>query len=99
MHKVWLIAKREFIERVKTKAFIIFTVLVPLLFGGIGPLFGKLMTMKSGKSQNLVLVTGNSEFAEAFKKALAVEDKRLGTIHALDVDRDTSSAHLSELTG
>jgi ABC-2 type transport system permease protein len=34
MHNVWLIAKREYLERVRTKAFIISTILIPLLMGG-----------------------------------------------------------------
>jgi ABC-2 type transport system permease protein len=34
MHNVWLIAKREYLERVRTKAFLISTILIPLLMGG-----------------------------------------------------------------
>ncbi len=34
MHNVWLIAKREYLERVRTKAFLISTLLIPLLMGG-----------------------------------------------------------------
>ena len=34
MHNIWLIAKREYLERVRTKAFILTTVLIPLLMGG-----------------------------------------------------------------
>jgi len=36
MHNVWLIAKREYLERIRTKSFLFFTVLFPLLMvGGI----------------------------------------------------------------
>jgi ABC-2 type transport system permease protein len=36
MHNVWLIAKREYLERIRTKAFLFFTILFPLLMvGGI----------------------------------------------------------------
>ncbi len=35
MNKIWLIAKREFITRVKKKSFLIITILGPVLFGGI----------------------------------------------------------------
>ena len=35
MHNVWLIANREYLERVRTKAFIISTILIPLLMGGV----------------------------------------------------------------
>jgi ABC-2 type transport system permease protein len=34
MHKLWLIIKREYITRVKTKGFVIGTLIVPLV--GIG---------------------------------------------------------------
>ena len=34
MHNIWLIAKREYTERIKTKAFLIATVLIPTLMGG-----------------------------------------------------------------
>ena len=34
MHNIWLIAKREYTERIRTKGFIIATVLIPTLMGG-----------------------------------------------------------------
>ena len=34
MHNIWLIAKREYTERIKTKAFLIATILIPTLMGG-----------------------------------------------------------------
>ena len=36
MHNIFLIARREYLERVRTKAFIIATLLIPVLLGGIG---------------------------------------------------------------
>ena len=34
MHNIWLIAKREYTERIKTRAFLIATILIPVLMGG-----------------------------------------------------------------
>jgi ABC-2 type transport system permease protein len=34
MHKVWLVVKREYVTRVRTKAFVISTILVPALLAG-----------------------------------------------------------------
>ena len=34
LHNVWLIAKREYLERVRTRAFLIATILIPVLMGG-----------------------------------------------------------------
>jgi ABC-2 type transport system permease protein len=35
MHNVWLIARREYIERIRTRGFLITTVLIPLIMGGL----------------------------------------------------------------
>jgi len=34
MHNVWLIARREYIERVRTRGFLVTTVLIPVIMGG-----------------------------------------------------------------
>ena len=34
MHNVWLIARREFVERIRTRGFLITTVMIPLIMGG-----------------------------------------------------------------
>ncbi|MCU0645173.1 MAG: hypothetical protein MUC94_13050, partial [bacterium] len=56
MNKLWTIFKREFLTRVKTKGFIIGTVLTPLfiIILSIGP--GLLMTLKSEKSKQISVV-------------------------------------------
>ena len=35
MHNVWLIAKREYLERIRAKSFLLMTILIPLLMGGL----------------------------------------------------------------
>ena len=45
MHKVWLTARREYLERIRSRAFRISTLVIPLVFGlifGIGALSGRL---------------------------------------------------------
>ena len=34
MHNVWLIARREYVERVRTRSFLITTLMIPLIMGG-----------------------------------------------------------------
>ena len=34
MHNIWLIAEREYLERIRTKSFLIMTILIPALMGG-----------------------------------------------------------------
>ncbi len=59
MHNVWLIAKREYLERVRTKAFIITTVLVPLLMGG--GLAGSILYGSKAKSTSHIAIVSQDQ--------------------------------------
>ena len=48
MHNVWLIAKREYLERVRTRSFLVMTVLIPVLM--IGGIVGS--AIYSGKAES-----------------------------------------------
>lgn len=56
MHKTWLIIKREYITRVKTKGFVIGTVIVPLIGIGFTLLIVFLVTHQSRHSLRLAIV-------------------------------------------
>ncbi len=74
MHNVWLIAKREYLERIKTKAFMIATILIPLLMGGF--VFGSAILMKKTKStSHLVVVTRDTQLAMDLKDELAKDSE------------------------
>ena len=63
MHNIWLIAKREYTERIKTKGFLIATILIPLLMGG--GLFGvATLAAKSKTTSHIAVLT--SQFAGAW---------------------------------
>lgn len=67
MNKFWLIAKREYLVRVRRKAFIIATLLAPLGIGLIiiGTAF---LTAKGGESSKNILVKDNSGIFEKAEK-------------------------------
>src|SRR5437879_7466219 len=72
MHKltlknVWLIAKREYLERVRTKAFLIFTLLTPALAIAWAVLPTLMINKKTGGSQHLVVATADAELGSAVK--------------------------------
>jgi ABC-2 type transport system permease protein len=69
MRKVLLIIGREYIVRVRTKAFVIFTVLMPLLVGAVVVLPSKLM-MQSGGIKHIVIVAADPTLANAMKSEL-----------------------------
>lgn len=70
MRNVWLIIKREYLERVRTRAFILFTVLMPLFIGGVVVLPSKLMMMKSGSVRNIVVAAPTLQLAAEIKSQL-----------------------------
>jgi ABC-2 type transport system permease protein len=69
MHNIWLIAKREYLERIRTKAFILATILIPALLGGL--VFGSVLLAKRSKSsEHIALVSADPVFASDLKSAL-----------------------------
>ena len=69
MHNVWLIAKREYTERIKTKGFLIATILIPLLMGG--GLFGvATLAAKSKTTAHIAVLTSQLQLADDLKQEL-----------------------------
>ena len=69
MHEALLIARREYLERIRSKAFRISTVLIPMAFGvifGIGALSGKL----SGGAKHIVVASNDPVLAESERAEL-----------------------------
>ncbi len=69
MRNIWLIAKREYTERVRTRSFIIATVLIPLLMGGL--VFGSdYLGSRSKASAHIAVVTEDVAFGHDLKDQL-----------------------------
>jgi ABC-2 type transport system permease protein len=75
MRNVFLIARREYLERVRTKAFLIFTFLMPALMAGLTILPAKLM-MTAGKPKYLLVVTTTPDFGNAIQDQLGSSHQR-----------------------
>jgi ABC-2 type transport system permease protein len=75
MRNVWLIIKREYLERVRTRAFLIFTVLMPMFIAGVVVIPSKLMTMKSGAVRNIVVAAPSLQLAQEIKQTLENPEK------------------------
>jgi ABC-2 type transport system permease protein len=77
MRDIWLIAKREYLEQVKGKAFKVTTILIPLLFiaiFGIIAIAGK----NSGVGKHVVIATSDPALAERVRAPLiADKDARM----------------------
>jgi len=70
MHKTWLIIKREYITRVKTKGFVIGTVVVPLLGIGFVFLIVFLVGHQSRESVRLAIVDNAGNLADSVARGL-----------------------------
>jgi ABC-2 type transport system permease protein len=69
MHNVWLIAKREYLERVRTKAFLIMTILIPLLMGG-GIIGSVVMGGKAKSTSHITIVSQDQQLATDLQSEL-----------------------------
>ena len=70
LKNVLLVARREYLERVRAKSFIVMTVLIPLLMGGaLGAMY--LMNRNLGSAQHLAVITNQPDFAADLQTELA----------------------------
>jgi len=69
MHNIWLIAKREYRERTKTKGFLIATILIPTLMGG-GIFLVAAIASKSKATSHIAVVTSQPQPAGDLKREL-----------------------------
>jgi len=69
MRNVWLIAKREYLERVRTRAFLVSTLMIPLLMGG-GIIFSTVTTRKAKPTSHITVVSPDQQLATDLQKEL-----------------------------
>jgi ABC-2 type transport system permease protein len=70
MRNAWLILRREYLERVRTKSFIVSTLLLPALMIGLMVLPGKLAMLKASGTKRVAVVCANPDFARAVQSQL-----------------------------
>lgn len=70
MRNVFLIARREYLERVRTRAFIIMTFLIPLLMVGATILPGYLAAHDAGGTKHIMVVASDKRTAELIQQQL-----------------------------
>src|SRR5665213_881437 len=74
MHNILLIARREYLERVRAKSFALMTVLIPLLMGGL--LYGAaVINSKNGSNAHIAIVTADAQFGHDLQTELKTEDR------------------------
>ena len=91
MHNIWLIAKREYTERIRTKGFIIATVLIPTLMGG-GIFAATALAKHSKTASHIAVVASQPQPAADLKHEL-----ESGKDTTMQVDILPSSTSLATL--
>ena len=71
----WIIIKREYLERVRQRSFIVLTLLLPAIMVGAFLIPAKLSSMKSDKTRRLVVVTSTPQFGEIVRQQLMTGPK------------------------
>ncbi len=68
MLNIWLIAKREYLERIRAKSFLIMTILIPLLMGGL--VYGAALANGHSGNLHIAVVTEDPQFGRDLKSEL-----------------------------
>ena len=90
MHKVWAVIRREFVERVRSKWFLVSTILGPVFMIAVTVL-PSLLATRSGRVNHIVLVDeGSDSFAQRLKTQLAGSGRFTVELLESGVDRDTA---------
>jgi ABC-2 type transport system permease protein len=107
MHNAWLVIQREYLERIRSKAFIIMTLLMPVFMASTILIPALLSNMKSGVTRHIVLVANNPEIAAAIKQQLTAPPANSDTPgksakaevprFAVEINTDTSDAERDKL--
>src|ERR1700743_580697 len=65
MPKIWLIAKREYLERIHARSFLIMTILIPLLMGGL--VYGAALANRHSGNLHIAVVTQDPKLGADLK--------------------------------
>jgi ABC-2 type transport system permease protein len=76
MHNFLLIARREYIERVRSRTFLLMTIFIPALLFGVSVVPTMLMTRYAGATRHLVIVAADAPTAELIRKQLENPDSK-----------------------
>jgi ABC-2 type transport system permease protein len=76
MHNIFIIAKREYLERVRSRAFVIMTFFIPLLMFGVTVLPSMLMLRGSSETKRMVVVAADRETAEMIRSRIEQQQEK-----------------------
>ncbi len=107
MNNVWTLVKREYLERVRSRSFLIFTLLMPAIMAGVVLIPTALVRYDTGGERKIVIVANDPELASVVGHELGRAKRQPGgeelepqgppTVYSIQVDTDTSAAERDRL--
>ena len=88
LRNTWLVIKREYLERVRQRSFIVLTLLLPAIMIGAFVIPAKLSRMKSSTMKRLVVVTSTQQFGEIVRQQLLASNQPDDETIAANKDKD-----------
>jgi ABC-2 type transport system permease protein len=73
MHNTFIIARREYLERVRSRSFVIMTLFIPLLMFGVTVVPTMLANRGSNEVKHMVVVTADRDTAEMIRSRIEVK--------------------------
>jgi len=94
MHNIWLIAKREYLERIRAKAFLVMTILIPVLMGGL--IYGSaIINGTRNNSSHIAVVTPDAKFGADLQSELQSDKDRKFTVDVISPATATTRVTLN----
>src|SRR5262249_9497950 len=85
LHRIWLLARREYLQRVRSKSFLVTTAIIPLFMFLVGVLPSKLATMRRSGTVSILVATDDPKLADEVKHQLERRSKSGGTSYEVEV--------------
>jgi ABC-2 type transport system permease protein len=79
MHNTFIIAKREYLERVRSRSFVIMTFFIPLLMFGVTVVPTLLANRGSNEIKHMVVVAADRDTAEMIRSRIEQKQEQSGT--------------------
>ncbi len=76
MHNTLIIAKREYLERVRSRSFVIMTFLIPALMFGVSVVPTMLANRGSNETKSMVVVAQDRDTAEMIRRSIEQQQEQ-----------------------
>ncbi|HTD24521.1 MAG TPA: ABC transporter permease [Terriglobales bacterium] len=92
LRNIALIVRREYLQRLRTKAFWVMTFLIPAMMAGFTLLPTKLMTMKVGGMKRITVVSDDPQLVEGFKEQFTRKGSGNSEQYLIETDSSATDA-------